>query len=179
MHTSPREPESRNRLVLGLFAGIALLVGIDVAADAAEGADPMHLLLEGLLMGLAVWGSWMFLQRWRRERRRAREALALAQAETDQWRAAAEAWRAEAREALEGLGASMGQQFSRWELAPDEQEVAMLLVRGGSLDELARARGLATADARRLAEIVYRKAGVSSRAELSAFFLDQIPLPGR
>lgn len=86
-------------------------------------------------------------------------------------------WREEAQQALQGLGAAIDRQFARWELTPAEREVALLLLKGLSLKEVADVRGTSERTARDQARSVYRKAGLSGRSELSAFFLEDLLLP--
>jgi DNA-binding CsgD family transcriptional regulator len=62
--------------------------------------------------------------------------------------------------------------FLRWRLTRAEQEVAWLLLKGVSLQDIGAARNTSPRTARDQASAVYRKAGVAGRAELSALLLD-------
>ena len=84
---------------------------------------------------------------------------------------------AEAREALDSLSRSIDHQFDRWELSPAEREVALLLLKGFSLKEIAALRATAERTARQQSLAVYRKADLAGRAELSAFFLEDLLAP--
>ncbi|MDT8340018.1 MAG: helix-turn-helix transcriptional regulator [Longimicrobiales bacterium] len=145
----------------------------DLLLDDRSGANPGHLLLEGLLMAVSVGGAaWL----WRGLRLARREAETLAR---DVARARAEAarWREEARDVLQGLGVSIGRQFARWELTPAERQVALLLLKGLSHREVAAVRKVSERTARQQAQEVYRKAGLANRSELSAFFLEDLLVP--
>ena len=89
-------------------------------------------------------------------------------------RAEADRWQSENRELLRGLSEAIGRQFVQWELSPAEQEIGYLLLKGLSMDEVAKVRGTSERTARDQARAIYRKAGVSGRAELSAFFLEDL-----
>ena len=91
----------------------------------------------------------------------------------------ARAWQQEAEALLRGLGASIDRQFGRWGLSAAEKEVALLLLKGLSHKDVARARGVGEATARQQATAVYRKAGVGGRNDLAAFFLEDLALPQR
>jgi DNA-binding CsgD family transcriptional regulator len=78
---------------------------------------------------------------------------------------------------MAGLGAAIDAQFDRWGLSPAEKEVGLLLLKGLSHREVAQARSVTEATARQQARAVYRKAGVSGRADLAAFFLEDLMLP--
>jgi DNA-binding CsgD family transcriptional regulator len=86
-------------------------------------------------------------------------------------------WREEAREVLAGLGVAIDRQFERWALSPAEKEVALLLLKGLSHKEIAGVRSVTEATARQQARAVYKKAGLSGRHDLSAFFLEDLLLP--
>lgn len=166
--------EQRRTGLFGLiFLAIALLVGIDLAADARVGSTLRHLLMEGGIFVLAAWGGgWML----RQNRRLAREAAVLTR-DLATLRVAAEAWRREAGDLLAGLGAAMDHQFARWGLSAAEQEVALLLLKGLSHKEIGECRGVGEATVRQQARNLYRKAGLAGRHELAAFFLEDLLAP--
>jgi DNA-binding CsgD family transcriptional regulator len=87
-------------------------------------------------------------------------------------RAQGQRWRAEARGILNGLGEAIESQFSRWNLTEAEREVALLLLKGLSLKEIATVRAV-----REQARAIYSKSGLTGRASLSAFFLEDLLAP--
>lgn len=169
-------PESRARsraLLTALLVGIALAMGADIAQDFGEGAPLEHLLVEGFGMSAGLAAAAIVLREWFRERRRSRHL----QGQLQTARADAEAWRREAAEALRGLGAAIDEQFRRWGLTEAEREVGLLLLKGLALKEIADLRATSERTVRQQALAVYRKGGLSGRAELSAFFLEDLLLP--
>lgn len=72
---------------------------------------------------------------------------------------------------------AIDRQFERWGLFAAEREVALLLLKGLSHKEVASARETSERTVRQQALAVYRKAGLSGRAELAAFFLEDLLLP--
>jgi DNA-binding NarL/FixJ family response regulator len=68
-------------------------------------------------------------------------------------------------------------QFRAWQLTPAEREVALLLLKGYSHKHVASATGRSERTARQHATAVYQKAGLGSRAELAAYFLEDLLLP--
>ena len=109
--------------------------------------------------------------------RRAREELAGLRLELDRSREEGERWQAEARDLLAGLGELIDRQFERWGLSPAEKAVALLLLKGLSHKGVASVRGVSEATARQQATAVYRKAGLSGRHDLAAFFLEDLLAP--
>src|SRR5690606_9456217 len=94
-----------------LLGAVAAFVGLDLAIDLARGTDLGHVSFH--LAGLAVVvpaAAWV----WRSG---ARE-LAELRRDLTRTRQEVERWRAEAREALEGLSLAIDRQFDRWELSP-------------------------------------------------------------
>lgn len=157
-----------------LFGVIALLVTLDILSDVRAGIGPWHLLLEGTLLVSSLAGVAALGQSLVRARRDVRE-LSI---ELATWRAEAAVWRGEAHGLLEGLGAAIDRQFGRWSLSAAEREVGLLLVKGYSLKEIADLRSTSERTVRQQAQAIYRKASVGGRAELSAFFLEDLLLPG-
>jgi DNA-binding CsgD family transcriptional regulator len=160
-------------LAVALFAAIAVLIGVDVVGDARTGVEPLHVSLEGLVMVLALVGVAAL---WRGLR--AAEARA-AHLEGDLQAARIEAgrYKAEAHEALAGLGHAIDAQFERWELTGAEREVGLLLLKGLTHRETAEIRKTSEATVRQQALAIYRKSGLRSRSDLSAFFLEDLLLP--
>jgi DNA-binding CsgD family transcriptional regulator len=156
-----------------LFALIALLIGWDVVADYRAGTEVGHLIIEGTVMTLAVAGV---VALWHEMTSAWRDAGQL-RVDLESARREAERFRRDAREALRGLGAAIDDQFTRWGLTPAEREVGLLLLKGLSHKEIAGTRATTETTIRQQALAVYRKAGLRNRAELSAFFLEDLLLP--
>ena len=102
--------------------------------------------------------------------RKTRAALAARGAERD-------AWRTRAEKLLRGLGEEIDRQLREWELTPAERETALLLLKGYGHKEIATFQEKSERTVRQHAVAVYRKSALSGRAELSAFFLEDLLLP--
>jgi DNA-binding NarL/FixJ family response regulator len=87
------------------------------------------------------------------------------------------AWRLRAEELLRGLGEEIDAQLRRWKLTAAERQVAVLLLKGYGHKEIAALLERSERTIRQHAVSVYRKSGLSGRAELSAFFLEDLLLP--
>ncbi len=88
-----------------------------------------------------------------------------------------ELWKGRAGTYLKGLSESIDQQLDQWALSGAEKQVALLLLKGFSLKEIARARSVSERTVRQQATHIYKKSSLSGRAELSAFFLEDLMLP--
>lgn len=170
----PKGGERQTLLVLtAILAGIVAVVGVDLATDYRQGVTVVHLVSEGLIAGLALGGAALLGRRLLELRAEAADLERQLEASRED----AERWRREAREALEGLGEAIDRQFDRWELTPAEREVALFLLKGFSHREIAAYRDVSERTVRQQAHAVYSKADLSGRAELSAFFLEDLLLP--
>ncbi|HJL17858.1 MAG TPA: hypothetical protein RMH99_19490 [Sandaracinaceae bacterium LLY-WYZ-13_1] len=152
------------------LGAVALLTAVDLVTDWLEGAHPVHMVLE--LAAFVVIGAVTIAMVRRRERR-----IGALTRDLSRSREEAARWQREAEHALRGLGEAIDVQFERWGLTPAEREVALLLLKGLSLREVAEVRGTGERTARDQARAVYRKAELSGRSELSAFFLEDLLLP--
>ena len=86
-------------------------------------------------------------------------------------------WRDETRALLKGLGETIDRQFLTWKLTEAEREVGLLILKGLSLNEIAATRVTSERTIRAQARSIYAKAGLSGRAALSAFFLEDLLAP--
>lgn len=85
-----------------------------------------------------------------------------------------DAWRALRRNEIEALGNAIQDEFRNWRLTAAEIDVAGLMLKGASLKEIAILRETSEATIRQQAQSIYRKSGLSGRAELSAYFLESL-----
>lgn len=166
------EPLSRDeRLIVSvILAAVAALTLADVLADWSSGGTLPHLGIELLAAGGAVLGLGWLWARYFRVRRRlseARRSLERAHAE-------ASVWRERHGELLQGLSRAIDQQLDSWGLTPAEKEIAFLLLKGLSFKEVASVREASERTVRQQALAVYAKSGLAGRAELAAFFLEDL-----
>lgn len=170
-----RRPEKSGSTLVLAIAFLAMVVGgvVNLVLDAPASWLSPHPIFElttiAFSLGLAIY----LLHGWREATR----ALASTRAELREKREERDAWRSSARKALDGLAEAIDAQFERWDLTPAEREVAILLVKGYSHKRIADLTGRSERTARQHAGAVYRKADLSGRAELAAFFLEDLMLP--
>ena len=169
------EDHEKLRLIL-VIALLSIIVGgtIDLLMDQPRDWLSFHVIFEtlmivgALLMATTLWLGW-----WRSVQSvdELRRSLDARQVERDAWRSSAE-------HALEGLSRAIDRQFDVWELTPAERDVALLLLKGHSHKAIAKHTGRSPQTVRQHAAVVYRKGQLSGRAELAAFFLEDLMLPG-
>jgi DNA-binding NarL/FixJ family response regulator len=154
---------------------LSIVVGgtIDLVMDRPERWLSLHVMVETLMIaGALVMATTLWLGWWRSAHSAAslRESLERQRQERDAWMASAQA-------ALEGLARAIDAQFGQWHLTPTERQVALMLLKGYEHKEIAALTGRSERTVRQHAGAVYEKAGIAGRAELAAFFLNDLMLP--
>ena len=169
----PEHPGALRGWLIATLLGIALVLAVDLALDRPERWLSFHVLFEagaglaGFLVAVRLWLGWD---------RAERSVVELKQSLRERGRER-DAWRSSAQAALDGLARAIDAQFTAWRLTAAEREVALLLLKGYSHKQVAQATGRGERTARQHAATVYRKAGLDSRAELAAYFLEDLMLP--
>jgi len=156
-----------------LLLCIAAFGAIDLALDRPTSPWTLHVLVELAFVTLCLVATLFLWRGWRGTHRRlqgSRADLVRREAERD-------LWRDKATRLLRGLGAEIEAQFERWGRTPAEKQVALLLLKGLGHKEAAEVLDRSERTVRQHAVAVYRKAGLAGRAELAAFFLEDLLLP--
>jgi DNA-binding CsgD family transcriptional regulator len=168
--------DSRTRFwaVISAVAGVALYIGIELFEE--PDATPLKLALELLKITPVVMTSVGVAVLFRITHRQRDEHLQVLR-DLEVARLQGQRWRSESRVLLEGLGQAIDAQFGRWNLTDAEREVALLLLKGLSTKEIAAVRASSERTVREQARAVYAKAGLTGRAALSAFFLEDLLAP--
>ncbi len=160
-------------LATALLGAIAAGGAIDLALDRPTSLWSVHVLFEVGMLTLSLGAVAYLWLGWRdvgRTLEQTRAELTARGAERDDWRARAE-------KLLRGLGEEIDHQLREWGLTPVERETALLLLKGYGHKEIAALQQKSERTVRQHAVAVYRKSGLSGRAELSAFFLEDLLLP--
>ena len=156
-----------------LFAVIIALIGWDLIEDYRSGITMWHFLME---LTVLVLGAIGFVYLWQRFIAACRTARLLRR-DLETAQREARRWREESEELIRGLGEAIERQFERWKLTGAEADVGLLLLKGLSHKEIAAVRETSERTVRDQARALYSKAGLAGRAELSAFFLEDLLLP--
>jgi len=158
-----------SKIILALI--LALILGanlFDMREDFQHNAPLWHLLEEGMVVSISIAGAFYLLLSLRRqshETRRIRQELE----DVRERLASADARMRDARKQYSQV---IKTQFEDWKLTPGEQGVAMLLLKGLSLREIAALRETREKTVRQQASSLYKKARIEGRHALSAWFLE-------
>ncbi len=163
----------RNLGLLGLLA-VALMAAADIWEGYFEGASALHIGTEVMLLALYL-GAAVYL--WTRigsvlSRRVSalRDVADVAKNDLAHFKEANLSLTA-------GITKAVEHQLDSWGLSDAERDVAFLLIKGLSLKEISTARQTSEHTVRQQAATIYKKSGLGGRAQLSAFFLEDLFTP--
>ena len=170
-----RDQADRRLRVLLAVVLVATSVGgaIDLYLDAPDSSWSAHAIYEIVLITVAMATSIVLWRGWWKSRQTLVEAQQMLQTHA----AEREAWRASAEAALADFGKAVDERFTAWGLTPTERDIALRLLKGHSHKQIAFETGRSERTVRQHAVAVYQKSGLGGRAELSAFFLEDLLLP--
>lgn len=153
-----------------LLGGV--LVGLDAIADPDVGGPgelALDLLEKTILVGTMIAAALLVF----RVQSVADDTDTL-RADMEHARREGAEWRARSRRLMETLSEAIKAQFDLWELTTAEADIAGLILKGASLKEIAQLRHTSEATIRQQSQGIYRKSGLSNRAQLSAYFLEDL-----
>jgi DNA-binding CsgD family transcriptional regulator len=156
--------------VLGVVFFLALEIGEEPEMSALEVFVEFVKVLPVVLMSVGVVLLFRVTARQREQQLTLMRDLEIA-------RLQGQRWRNESRSLLNGLGAAIDAQFARWNFTEAEREVALLLLKGLSVKEISAVRATSERTIRAQSASLYSKAGLTGRAALSAFFLEDLLAP--
>ncbi len=161
------------RYLAFILVVIILFVSADLFNDSAEGVKWSHLLLE-LIIALGAGTGFVVLMRdsFRKSHQLVQSKQTILQRDIE-----VERWKVESQKYIQGLSAAIDAQLARWSLSPSEKDVALLLLKGLSLKEIAQLRNTAEKTVRSQSVTIYSKSGLAGRSELAAFFLEDLLVP--
>lgn len=169
----PAYAGSLRLLLVVVLAGTIFGGALDIYMDAPDTWRSAHVMYEIGLIAAAMASSVVLWRGWWRSR----QTLAETQRALESNAAEREAWRATAESVLAGFGRAVEERFAAWGLTPVESEIALRLLKGHSHKQIAFETGRSERTVRQHAVSVYQKSKLGGRAELAAFFLDDLLLP--
>ena len=140
-------------LVFGVDVVIETLIALRMDAGLAEFSHIMLELLATALLAVSTWLTIRQLQVLRREVAAGKRQLTLLRTEFDK---------------------VIANRFQAWRLSHSEQDVALLTIKGLSIHDIADTRQTREGTIKAQLSMIFRKAGVSSRTELLALFMDEL-----
>lgn len=160
-------------VITAILAGVLGFVAYDVRTDWNTGASLRHLAVEGGIGALALVGLLALrIKTFTLTHRVEVLGRDLLSAQAD-----ARRWKEENAHLVQGLGEAIHHQLEQWRLTASEKDIALFLIKGLSLKEIAQIRDTSERTVRQQTIALYRKAGLAGRAELAAYFLEDLLAP--
>ncbi|MBE0493703.1 MAG: helix-turn-helix transcriptional regulator [Thiomicrospira sp.] len=138
-----------------LFLLLILLSVGDLVMDLFSGSSFTHLILDAGIVILALY----FIREW--------HAACVNERHTNEL----------LQQYVDGLKQTIEAEFERWHLTEAEKRIAIMLIKGKSIKEIAEYCHRGEGTVRQHSVSVYRKAGFHGRAELAAYFLNELLKP--
>ncbi|HPI40207.1 MAG TPA: LuxR C-terminal-related transcriptional regulator [Pseudobdellovibrionaceae bacterium] len=178
--------KEKNIIALLLFAVLAFVV-TDLFTDAKEQLSGPHLFIE-VMIGVLSFLGIIFLYRisflakaklssTQNQLESLQVAFTKSENQKEDLTTESQKWKAEAEKHILGLSQSIDLQLEHWKLSPAEKDVALLILKGLSLKEIAHLRNVSEKTIRAQSVSIYTKSGLGGRSELAAFFLEDLLSP--
>ncbi|MBU0655648.1 MAG: helix-turn-helix transcriptional regulator [Gammaproteobacteria bacterium] len=176
-------PRTKEAFFIVLLIFITVLNIIDFYNDMQEAEhNRAHLALEALIILVSLSGVTYLIHEIRLRRREiealgkqlktTRADLSATRETLDETRASLSELDSKRLQASRQYGEVIQEQLLAWGLTTSEQEVALLLLKGLSFEEIANLRDTREKTVRQQATAVYRKSGLNGRHEFAAWFFE-------
>lgn len=153
-----------------IFLVLITFFSYDLYIDLAENLPLRHLWHEVILFFIAIAGAvWQLILLLSKDKE-----MKVIQTELLATRDSYKDWLYKSKNSANEIRKMIDQQFSDWHLSVSEKDVALLLIKGLTMKEIAELRNTQEKTVRQQATTIYRKANLSGRQELAAFFLEDI-----
>lgn len=160
-------------VIIIILTIVATMVTFDILNDSQENVTIWHLLIEGSAGLASLFGIFYFAKDFFHLKHKLEDSLV----NNLQLKKEATQWKGESQKYIKGLSQSIDIQLTHWKLSNAEKEVALLLLKGLSLKQIAEIRSTTEKTARVQSIAIYSKSGLSGRSELAAFFLEDLLQP--
>lgn len=150
-----------------VYALLIVLFIWDHTSHGHAGSSAAHVAIEFLILVSAMVGVVFFWRQWTESRRLTTQL----RKKLDDAREEVSRWQQEERQLVSDLRSAIDHKFDEWEFNASEKEIAWCLLKGMSMKDIAQSRGSTDRSVRQQAYVLYHKAGLAGRAELSAHFL--------
>lgn len=148
----------------------ALFFLVDMYIDLMEHVPLSHVWHEVFLFFLAVGAAtWQIFVIYKKNNQ-----IKLISKELLETKKSYLEWKEKSKSSANEIRDMIDNQLNIWHLSHSEKDVALFLIKGLSMKEIADIRRTQEKTVRQQATTIYRKAALSGRQELAAFFLEDI-----
>lgn len=160
---------SRDIFLIALLFSVAILHTYGFSLDLYHADRPLlHNLVDAVVVIISFIGvGYLMWENYRKQRE-----ITQLHSQLHHSHARISDLHSKLQQAGKGYVAVIHEQLHEWELSPTEKEVALLLLKGLSFDEIASIRNTKEKTVRQQAIAVYRKSGLNGRHEFAAWFFE-------
>ena len=164
-----------HKLLLGLLLSFVAAFSVyevnDELTDFAKGEETIwHVSIEILIVILSFAGLIYFVYLLRSQWKRQKQL----EANLEKIRKDLDSSNTKLREGKKEYQKVIQWQFTDWSLSPSEKEIALLILKGLSIREIAKCRSTHEKTVRKQASAIYDKSNLAGRHELSAWFFEDM-----
>ena len=164
----------KNQQNMVFFIVIAGLTLADIIFDFSEGVGFKHLFVEFLVLFICLVGFNFYFDKLRARTKLNEAKFKQIESENINFQNELLVVKDELSTFKNQFKQELEKEFKKWRFTPAESEVALLLLKGLSLKEIADARHSNEKTVRAQCTAVYRKSDLKGRSQLSSYFLDFI-----
>ncbi|MFW7379013.1 MAG: helix-turn-helix transcriptional regulator [Oligoflexus sp.] len=157
-----------------IFVSITFIILFDIIHDVQIRTSTEHIIIELILISLSTLGGSYLIRSLLQDMK---HQLNATNKIAHQYKKEADSWREQVKALIQGLGQEIDAQFDKWGFSSAEKAVALLLIKGLAIREIAEIRQVKEKTIRQQCLNIYQKAGIKSRPELTAFFLEDLLQP--
>ncbi len=159
-------------LFIGLFLSILLFTAFDIKTDLSIGNNFYHIIIDFILSSISLSIVVYIVFAVANNRLNTDTQLNIFRKENETTTTEVKNWQQKAAQLKSGISLEIDSKMKEWGFTEAEKEVALLLLKGLSLKEVAEIRQTSERTVRHQSMSIYSKSNVHGRAELSAFFLE-------
>lgn len=167
------ETFGRNKsIILTLFLlAIAVVTFLDMQSDLLAGGSYTHVAVEIAIICLSlVCVAWL----WVKSFSLFNSEIKVSQERIKALEEEARDFKGRVSQVTPRLSQAIDEQFLKWQLTASESETARLVLKGLSNKEIAGVRSCSEQTVKQQTNAIYKKSGLTSRAQLAAFFLEDL-----
>jgi DNA-binding CsgD family transcriptional regulator len=160
-----------------ILLGTSIFALVDIILDMNEGVTTEHLIHEAALWAFSMAGAFYQFKiiKWQnREMDEFQSKINELDLNNNALRLEQENFQKKITHLSTEFLLNIDEQFNKWVFSRAEKEIALLLIKGLAMKEIADIRGSSESTVRQQASQIYKKSSLNGRMELSAFFLDDL-----
>lgn len=160
--------KTKELLIIAVLMMVIVFNGLDVVHDLKTDASYYHLIQESIMIVFSLGLIFVLLINLKQQK----NDLAQLKQELDNTAQSLAINDQRITLARQNYSEFIQAQFKQWQLSQSEQEIALLLLKGLSFNEIAAVRETKEKTVRQQASEIYKKSGVTGRHAFSAWFFE-------